>query len=75
MIRAMRHVHMGPEDAAFYGVKDGDEMKLKVGGPCALVFEKVIVRVSKDARLEVHIDTDEGNACMLRPDTPCELIK
>ncbi len=75
VIRAMRHVHMGPEDAAFYGVKDGDEMKLKVGGPCALVFEKVIVRVSKDARLEVHIDTDEGNACMLRPDTPCELIK
>lgn len=74
VIRAMRHVHMGPADAEFYGVKDGDEVKLRVGGPCALTFDKVVVRVGKNIRLEVHIDTDEANACMLRPDTPCELI-
>jgi putative phosphotransacetylase len=75
VIRAARHVHMHPNDAAFYGVKDGDEMKLKVGGPCALVLEKVVCRVNPSFRLEVHIDTDEGNACNLQPDTPCELIK
>ncbi|MBM3845244.1 MAG: transcriptional regulator, partial [Verrucomicrobia bacterium] len=23
---------------------------------------------------EVHIDTDEGNACNLSPETPCELV-
>jgi putative phosphotransacetylase len=34
-----------------------------------------LVRVHADFRLEVHIDTDEGNACALRPDTPVELLK
>jgi len=75
VIRAMRHVHMGPEDAAFYGVKDGEYMKLRVGGPCALTLENMLVRVSEGARLEAHIDTDEGNACHLLPDTPCELVR
>ena len=32
VIRAMRHVHMHPEDADFYGVKAGEHMKLKIGG-------------------------------------------
>lgn len=75
VIRALRHVHMHPDDAAFYGVKNGDEMKLRVGGACAITLEKLLVRVDPSFRLEVHIDTDEGNACNLRPDTPCELLK
>lgn len=75
VIRALRHVHMHPDDAAFYGVKQGDEMKLRIGGPCGLALEKLLVRVDKALRLEVHIDTDEGNACNLQPDTPVDLIK
>ena len=75
VIRALRHVHMSPADAEFYGVKNGDEMKLKIGGPCAITLDKMLVRVDKSFKLEVHIDTDEGNACNLQPDTPCELIK
>jgi len=74
VIRAMRHVHMSPEDADFYAVKAGGEMRLKIGGPCGLVLEKMLVRVDKSFKLEVHIDTDEGNACNLQPDAPCELI-
>src|SRR5580658_999889 len=45
VIRAMRHVHMHPEDATFYGVKAGDDMKLKIGGPCGLTLEKMLVRI------------------------------
>lgn len=74
VIRALRHVHMNPADAEFYGVRNGDEMRLKIGGPCALSLEKMLVRVDKSFKLEVHIDTDEGNACNLQPDTPCELV-
>jgi len=74
VIRAMRHVHMSPEDAGFYGVKAGGEMKLKIGGPCGLTLDKMLVRVDNSFKLEVHIDTDEGNACNLQPETPCELI-
>jgi putative phosphotransacetylase len=74
VIRAMRHVHMSPEDADFYGVKAGGQMQLKIGGPCGLTLDKMLVRVDKSFKLEVHIDTDEGNACNLQPDTPCDLI-
>ena len=74
VIRALRHVHMHPDDAQFYGVKNGDEMKLNIGGPCAVILEKMLVRVDKSYKLEVHVDTDEGNACNLQPETPCELL-
>ncbi len=75
VIRAMRHVHMSPTDADYYGVKAGDSMRLKIGGACGLILEKMLVRVDQSFKLEVHIDTDEGNACNLQPDTPCELVK
>ncbi len=75
VIRALPHVHMHPDDAAFYGVKPGQDMKLRVGGPCGIAFERLLVRVDPSFKLEVHIDTDEGNACSLQPDTPCELIR
>jgi len=75
VIRALRHVHMGPADADFYGVKAGDAMKLRIGGDCGIVLDKMLCRVDQSFKLEVHIDTDEGNACNLQPDTPCELLK
>jgi putative phosphotransacetylase len=75
IIRAAPHVHMSPDDAKFYGVEPGESMRLRVGGPLGITFENVLVRIGKGIKLEVHIDTDEGNACNLRPDTPCELLK
>ena len=75
VIRAKRHAHMHPTDADFYGVKAGDHMKLKIGGPCAITLDQMLVRVDPGFKLEVHIDTDEGNACNLQPNTPVELIR
>ena len=75
VIRAAMHVHMGPGDAAHYGVGHGDEMKLRVGGEAGVTFEKVRVRVGKDFRLDVHMDTDEANACGLHLTKDIELFK
>ena len=75
VIRALRHVHMHPDDAKFYDVTAGDYMKLKIGGPCAVSFDELLVRVDPSFKLEVHIDTDEGNACNLKPNTPVQLVK
>lgn len=75
VIRAAPHAHMHPDDAAFYGVKAGDFMKLRIGGPAGITFDRMLVRVSPDFKLEVHIDTDEGNACGLGPGAPVELIR
>jgi propanediol utilization protein len=65
VIRAERHVHMGPRDAAHYSVKHLDRMNLRVDGPCPTTLEGLLVRVHPDWKLEVHIDTDEANACDL----------
>ena len=75
VIRAMRHVHMHPTDAEYYGVKAAEAMKLRIGGPCGLTLDKLLVRVDKSYKLEVHIDTDEGNACDLESATNMELVK
>jgi putative phosphotransacetylase len=66
VIRAAMHVHMNPGEAARYGVRQGDLMKLRVGGDAGVTFERVHVRVDPRSRLNVHMDTDEANACGLR---------
>jgi propanediol utilization protein len=75
VVRAERHVHMSDADLAYFGVKDGDYMKLKIEGPCGLTFDRVKVRQHPKVVLEVHIDTDEGNACDLESATRMELLK
>lgn len=75
VIRAAPHVHMAPEDAVRYGVENKSYMKLRIGGDVALTFDRIFVRVDPSFKLEVHIDTDEGNACGFTPQTPCELVK
>ena len=76
IIRAARHVHMSPSDAKFYGVKHLDRITMKVTSPaCNTRFDEMIVRVDPSFKLEIHIDTDEANACDLERATKVELIK
>lgn len=76
VIRAARHVHMNDREAAYYGVHDGDLMTLKVTSPhCSIAFGEVLVRLDAAAKLEVHIDTDEGNACHLDVATEVTLTR
>ncbi|MBI1349343.1 phosphate propanoyltransferase [bacterium] len=76
VIRAMRHVHMGPADLEYYGVKNGDKMELRVVSPaCTTTLEDVVVRADPTVKLEVHLDTDEGNAIDLEHASLVELIK
>jgi putative phosphotransacetylase len=75
VIRAARHVHMNTRDLDYFGVKDGDSMKLRVESPaCTVVFEDLLVRPGDKIKLEAHLDTDEGNACFLDAATKVELL-
>lgn len=75
VIRAERHVHMGPRDAAYYGVEHLDRMDLAVEGPCSGLLRNLLVRTHPDWKLEVHIDTDEANALDLSHATRVTLEK
>ena len=62
-IIANRHIHMSPADAAQFGVKDFDRVTVDVNGTRRTRWYDVQVRVHKDFRLEMHVDTDDANAC------------
>jgi acetate kinase len=65
VICAMRHIHMAPEDAMAFAVRDRDLVRVRVLGERSLIFGDVVVRVDPNFRLDMHIDTDEANAAEL----------
>ncbi len=70
LICARRHIHMHSDDAALYGVTDKEEVSVALmGGERDLIFGDVLVRVKDSYKLEMHIDTDEGNAAELNSDS------
>jgi propanediol utilization protein len=74
VIRAERHVHMSPKDAELYGFRDKQYVRLRVDSDCTTTFERIYCRVDERFLLEVHLDTDEGNACDLVHATVVELL-
>jgi putative phosphotransacetylase len=75
VIRAAIHVHMNPTEAAHFGVAKGDVMKLRIGGAAGLTFNNVHVRIDPTSKLNVHMDTDEANACGAHLTKDIELFK
>ena len=61
-IVAKRHIHMTPDDASRFKVKNGQEVSLRSIGVRPLEFSGVTVRIDSSFSLEFHIDTDEANA-------------
>ena len=63
VIAAQRHIHLTPEAAAHFGVKDRQRVKLQALTERPVIFQDVIVRVSPDFAPYAHLDYDEANAC------------
>lgn len=75
LIVAQRHIHMAPQDALQYGVKDGDIVKIEVSGPRGGIYNNVAIRVTASSALECHIDTEEANAMNVGSATTVSIIK
>lgn len=76
VICAWRHIHMHPDDAEYFGVVDHDVVEVAIEGTGRdLIFGDVLIRVSPNFRLEMHIDTDEGNAAELPTNAEGSLVE
>ena len=67
VICAQRHIHITPEDAEKFGVRDKQTVRLQAFTQRPLIFEDTVVRVSPDFATYVHLDYDEANACGFIP--------
>lgn len=65
-IVALRHIHMTPSQASAMGVRDKDIVEVETFGERRGVLGDVLVRVSEQFALEMHVDVDEANACSLK---------
>lgn len=65
-IVAWRHIHISPASAEQYGLRDGMEIDVAIEGQRGGILSHVVVRVSADAVLEMHIDVEEANSFGLR---------
>ena len=75
-IIANRHVHMSPDDAARFGVSDGDYIDVDVlSGTRKSRWFDVQIRVHKDFRLEMHVDTDDANSAGLKNGSVVTVVK
>lgn len=66
VVAAQRHIHLTPEDAARFGVRDKQVVKLQALTDRPLTFSDVAVRVSPEFASFAHLDYDEANACGFR---------
>ena len=73
-IVAARHIHLCPEDAAAAGVKDNDFVTVRMGNERGALLDNVKIRVHESFTTEMHIDTDEANACQVKQDELAAII-
>lgn len=75
LIIANRHIHMSLEDGEKFGIKDNDYVDVDAFGERRTRFFDVQVRVHKDFRLEMHLDTDDANAAGLKNGSKVSIVK
>ena len=75
LIVAQRHIHMTLEDAAAYGVHDGQIVDIEIEGPRGGTYANVIVRANNTSALECHLDTEEANAMSINSSTKIKIKK
>ena len=73
-IIAARHIHMTPSEAAAACLKDGDYVSVRMGEDRGAVLDNVKIRVDDSFTLEMHIDTDEANACQVKQGDVARII-
>jgi putative phosphotransacetylase len=74
VIIARRHLHILPAQAAPYYLHDGQIVSARIGGQRGGLLDQILVRITPDSALDLHLDTDEGNALGVKTGDQAEII-
>ncbi len=74
-IIAQRHLHCSTNEAKKLGLKNKQNISIKIPGKRETIFNKITVRVSPNYKLALHLDTDEGNAAGINEKTYGKIVK
>lgn len=75
VIVAARHIHMHTNEAKAFGYKDKDRVSVRIFGPRSITFHNVLIRVSDNYMLDMHLDLDEMNACCAKNGDLAQIIR
>ncbi len=73
-IIANRHIHMNTKEANELGVKDGDLCRVRIHSIKSTIFENVLIRINDNWRLQIHLDTDDSNAALIKGEAYAEFL-
>lgn len=62
VIVADRHIHLSVKEAEMFGLRDGDRVRVAVGGEKSGIMDNVLIRSGEKHKMDFHIDTDDANA-------------
>ncbi len=74
-ILATRHIHMSEDFAKEHGFQNHEEVSVELGGEKSGRLDHVRIKTSKEAFLELHLDTDDGNAFQVGKGIIGEILK
>ena len=64
VIVAKRHIHCDPQTAEKHNWRQNQILSVQTPGERGLIFHEVEMRIDPEFVFVMHIDTDEGNACL-----------
>lgn len=74
-IIANRHIHINPEEAKQYNLENVKTVKVRIEGEKGGILNNVHLKMDENYTLELHLDTDDGNAFNLKTGDKLEIIK
>ena len=74
-ILANRHIHISPEEVKQYNLEGNKKVKVKIDGEKGGILNNVYLKILEPSLLEMHIDTDEGNAFGVKTGDELEIIE